>query len=102
MFYNAIAFILLFFATKIALQIAGGILHQVASLPGLAIVNRLSGAVMGAVQGIILIIIVVSVISVMPWQGLDQYLASSSVSQFFLNLVPIFTELLYNLWNTTI
>lgn len=101
MFYNAIAFFLIFIITKFILQIGGSILNQIANLPVLATVNRLSGALIGLLQAILIVVIIIHVISVMPWQEMQIYVEGSSISEYLMKLTPILTTELYNLWNTS-
>lgn len=101
MFYNALAFLLIFLAAKLVLSFGGAILHQVANLPGLKIVNRLSGAVVGLLQGVLIIIIIIHIITVMPWQDLKQFVEGSMISNYLLDLTPKLTEMLYSLWDTS-
>ncbi|MFT9488409.1 MAG: CvpA family protein [Tepidibacillus sp.] len=101
MFYNAIAFFLIFFGTKLILNIGGNILHQIASLPGIAIVNRLSGALLGLVQILFILIILVHILSVMPWAELKNVLEGSYFAKYTLQMTPAITEKLYHLWNTS-
>ena len=101
MFYNAITFILIFIIAKVLLSIASHVLHSVASLPLLATINRISGAFVGIIQAGLIVIILIHVISVMPWQELKQYIEASTISTYLMSLTPFFTELLYKLWNTS-
>ncbi len=102
MFYNAIAFLIIFIVTKLSLNIGSQILHQIASLPGLKTINRFTGALIGFIQGFILIIIIVHIISVMPWLNVQQYLQGSVIANFVMEITPIITEMLYQLWNTSV
>ncbi|OEF99336.1 hypothetical protein BHF71_01730 [Vulcanibacillus modesticaldus] len=99
MFYSSLAFVIIFIISKILLNIGGAILNQIANLPGLATINRLTGAFIGLIQSTILIIILIHVITVMPWQELQQYVESSYISSFLMDITPVITEKLYELWN---
>ena len=101
MFYNAIAFIILFIGIKLLLNFGGAILHQIANLPVLATINRFSGALIGFIQAVVLVIIIIHVITVMPWQQLQQYTQDSVISVYLMNLTPVITELLYEIWNSS-
>lgn len=102
MFYSALAFFIIFVFSKLILNLGGQILHQIASLPGLKTVNRFSGGLLGLLQAVILTVLIIHVISVMPWLELQQYVEGSTIAQFMLGLTPIITEVLYNLWNTSV
>ena len=99
LFYNAISFVLVFLGTKLLLNVGGAILHQIASLPGLAIVNRFSGAIVGFIQSILILIIVLNVVTVMPNTAINEFIHGSALSGYFLDLTPFLTEKLYHLWH---
>ncbi len=99
LFYNALSFVLVFLGTKLILNIGGAILHQIASLPGLAIVNRFSGGIIGFIQMVFILIILLNVISVMPNTSIHQYVYGSLFSTYLLEFTPYLTETLYHLWN---
>ncbi len=101
MYYNAIAFFLIFIGSKIVLTIGGHILHQIASLPGLATINRLFGAIVGLIQAGLIVIIVIHGITIMPWEELHRYIYTSTTATFLMHLTPSFTDMLYHLWNTS-
>ncbi|TCS83516.1 CvpA family protein [Tepidibacillus fermentans] len=101
MFYHAIAFFLIFMLTKFVLNLGGAILHQVASLPGLAIVNQTLGATLGFIQMLLILIILVNILSVMPSLELNRWIEGSLFSQYIYKWTPMITKELYNLWNTS-
>ena len=101
MFYNAIAFFIIFLLTKLFLQIGGAILHQVASLPGITIVNQTLGASVGFIQIALLLIILVNIVSVMPFSQLNQWTEGSLLVQYIYQMTPMVTDQLYDLWNTS-
>lgn len=101
MFYNALSFFIIFIAAKILLSVAGYFLDTIFNLPGLAIVNRFSGALVGIVQAALIVIILVHFISVMPWQNLHAYLYGSTIASYLLQFTPIITETLYQFWNSS-
>jgi len=101
MFYHAIAFFLLFMITKMLLNIGGGILHHVASLPGLAIVNQTLGAMIGFVQTFLILIILLNIVSVMPSPELTRWMAGSLFAHYFYDWTPMITKELYKIWSTS-
>lgn len=101
MFYNAIAFLIIFIGVKILLSIALVVLDSVANLPGLAIINRSSGALIGLIEATIIIIILVNFIKIMPWANLQSYLETSSIATRILELTPMITEKIFILWDST-
>jgi len=101
MFYNSIAFFIIFIMTKLLLQIGGAVLHQIASLPVLATINRFSGALLGFIQAFIMVLIILHIMSVMPTKGVQDTLNGSYTAKLMMNVSPIVTEALYELWNET-
>ncbi|MGD9677456.1 MAG: CvpA family protein [Vulcanibacillus sp.] len=101
MFYNAIAFILIFIGVKILLAIILVILEQVVRIPGLAIINRTSGALIGLVESLIIVILLVNFISIMPWASMQTYIDGSIISNSILEFTPNLTEKIFSLWDST-
>lgn len=99
MFYNAIAFIIIFIGIKLILFIVLNVLDQIAKLPVFAFVNRSLGVVLGLVEASIIIILLVNFLSIMPWDNLQTYLNESYIAIGILDLTPGITEKIYSLWN---
>jgi len=101
MYYNAIAFIFIFFVAKLLLIIGGHILDQIANLPGLASMNRFFGAIIGLVQAGLIVLLFLHVITVMPWQELHVYIYDSPTATSLMQITPVLTDMLYQLWNSS-
>lgn len=99
MFYNAISFVIIFIGVKILLYFVLIILDQIAKLPGLAMINRSLGVLIGLVEALIIAILLVNFISIMPWENMQSYLNGSSIAITILDLTPSITEKIYGLWN---
>jgi uncharacterized membrane protein required for colicin V production len=76
---------------NIALMLLGvltGILNAVASLPLVNIVNKLGGALLGVLQGVVIVWIIVTVIKILPlipfMSRLYELIASSRIAVMFL------------------
>lgn len=102
MFYNAIAFIIVFIVAKIILSILLVIIDQIAKLPGLAAVNRLTGAIIGFIQSAIILAVVLYFVSIMPFEQVQNAINQSSIASNFISMTPAIKTSLYELWNTTI
>lgn len=102
MFYNAIAFIIIFVGVKILLSIVLVVLDSVANLPGLAIINRSSGALIGLIEAAIIIILLVNFMKIMPWANLQTYLETSLIATSILEVTPMITEKIFILWDSTL
>lgn len=98
MFYSAIAFGLLFFGTKLLLNVAGHFFHGFASLPVLSFFNRWLGAALCLVEVLLLVIILVNIAALLPTDMVRQSLDQSRISQYILKQSPVLTEQLQELW----
>jgi uncharacterized membrane protein required for colicin V production len=101
LFYNAVAFALIFFGTKMGLSLVGNLLHIVASLPGLSILNRWGGLLLGFLEVAFILIIAVNVMAVLPWQEGNQLLAESLLGSYLVENVPVIAKKLQELWLQT-
>lgn len=80
----AIAFALLFGLTYAAVKLLGLILDSVAKLPGLSVLNRVSGLVLGGVVAVLVAALVVNLLHLVPNTALQHALRGSAVAQFFI------------------
>ncbi len=63
---NGISFLMILVLARVALFLAGKILHFVASLPVVGFFNRLSGMVFGLLEGLLIVCILLAVFYVVP------------------------------------
>ncbi len=99
-FYNAIAFAIIFFATKIILQIIASMLDFVAELPILHAVNRWLGAVLGFAEVYLLIFIVLYILALTPVSEIQAWINQSAVALFIVEHTPFLSEQVKSLWFT--
>lgn len=97
-FYRIIAFALIFFATKLVLQIIGSMLDFLKYLPILGSINRLLGAVLGLVECYFLLFIALYVLALLPLEGLQVRLDNSFITGLMLEHTPIISSLFQNWW----
>lgn len=91
---NAIGFIVLFGITS---QLIGLIFYSldkvfnaVAIIPGLKAINRLGGAILGAVEGVLVISVVLYIAYLFPFSAmLDNFITGSAWAHFFIGLSNI-------------
>ncbi|OCT10796.1 CvpA family protein [Paenibacillus pectinilyticus] len=95
---NAIAFALLFFGVKLALIIIGRALNILAKTPGLNAINRWSGACLGLAEALLIIVIAVNVMTIIPSDGSQKLLKSSSIAPYLINELPQVAGKLHDLW----
>ena len=97
-FYRVIAFAIIFFATKLVLQIIGSMLDFLKYLPILGSINRMLGAILGLIECYFLLFIVLYVLALLPLEGLQARLDSSIITGLMLEHTPIVSSLFQNWW----
>lgn len=80
--YNALAFALLFFGTRIVITVAGYFLQGVVSIPGLSLINRWLGVLLGIIEAALIIILGVMVLEVMPSERIILLLEESTIVEW--------------------
>ena len=91
MLQNAIGFIVLF---GLVSQLVGlvfysldKVFHVVAIIPGLKSINRIAGAALGLVEGVLVISVVLYIVYLFPFSNvLEEFIVGSSLAHFFINL----------------
>lgn len=101
-FYNAISFALIFFASKIILQIIASMLDFVAELPVLNLFNRIFGAVLGFVEIYLILFIILFILALTPVLSIQEWLNNSSVALSIIENTPYLSEKVEGLWFTQI
>ncbi|MEC5421992.1 CvpA family protein [Virgibacillus sp. C22-A2] len=97
-FYNAIAFVLIFIAVKIVLQIIASMLDFIASLPILNSINKILGAVLGFVEVYLLLFIALYILALTPIAGIQDWINDSSIALNILENTPYLSEKIRELW----
>lgn len=98
--YNIGAFVLLAFAAGLAVRLVGGFLEGVTKLPGLSIVNRITGAVIGGVKNGLILFLILAVASLLPitamHKTLDESLFASYATTYSSELLQWVKEMIEN------
>jgi uncharacterized membrane protein required for colicin V production len=93
--YNAIAFALLFFGSRMIITVVGYFLHGVVSLPGIRFFNRLGGVLLALVEAAVIVIIGLIVLEALPSERiaflLDHSLIAGWLRTYAANLL-LFSE----------
>ena len=97
-FYNAISFALIFFITKIVLQIIASMLDFVASIPIISWFNSIFGAVLGFVEVYLILFIVLFIIILVPFPTTQDWINDSSVALFIIENTPYLSKKVESLW----
>ena len=91
-YYRAIAFAMLFFVTKIVMQIIGSMLDFVAQLPLLKSVNRWAGGALGFVEVYLLVFVLLYVSALVPVSAIQQPLRDSFIASLIVKHTPILSS----------
>jgi membrane protein required for colicin V production len=87
---RAMAFLALFLAGRYGLALAGEFVKRALAVPGLAAVDRLAGAGLGLAIGTLVVILLVSFLTWLPWPGLSRVVQESELGQYFWSAAPVF------------
>ncbi len=97
-FYNAIAFILIFIAVKILLQIIASLFDFLASFPLLKSFNHILGALLGVVEFYVIILMILFVFAMLPLDGVQNAIQGSFMAEQMITHTLILSNVFENLW----
>lgn len=83
--HGAIAFLLLFFISFFLVKFIGRLLDMIANLPGLSIVNRITGAGIGLILAVCIAALVVNVMNLMPQESIRGLLQHSQIASLLIS-----------------
>lgn len=98
LFYFFLAFVLLFFGTKLVLRLLAHLLNLVALLPGLNMANRWLGVVMGLAEVLLIIFVSVHLLNLLPWEKGQALLADSSLAIWFIEQTSFIFAFIQGAW----
>lgn len=90
-YYNMIAFILLMFIARIAIQIVARALNIVTYLPVVNTLNRFLGAVLAFVERYVIVFFIILIMAFIP--GTEAYIDESSVATTILEKTPFLKDI---------
>lgn len=97
-YYNAIAFIAIFFAVKILWQILGSMLDFIAQFPILKQLNSWGGGVLGFLETYLIIFILLYLAALLPIQLIQEHLQNSFLAESMIKHTPFLSEKIKDLW----
>ncbi|SDN56759.1 CvpA family protein [Alkalicoccus daliensis] len=97
-YYNGIAFVLIFIVVKIIAQIIGSMFDFIANLPILHFFNNWLGAVLGFIEGLIILSILLHLAALIQVDLVQEILQTSSIAQWIYYYTPIVSEEIRDLW----
>jgi uncharacterized membrane protein required for colicin V production len=97
-FYRAVAFVIIFFAVKILLQIIGSMLDFIAHLPILKQLNVWAGGILGFLEVYLIVFILLYIGALVPMEVLQNPLDDSIMSNLIINHTPVLSEQIKSMW----
>ncbi|UAC47500.1 CvpA family protein [Bacillus aquiflavi] len=98
MYYRAIAFVLIFFAVKILLQMIGSMLDFVSSIPILRKLNIWAGGILGFIEVYFIIFIILYISALLPVESIQTPLNDSIIMKGIVEHTPFLSQQLRDLW----
>jgi uncharacterized membrane protein required for colicin V production len=97
-YYRAIAFAIIFFATKFLWQIIGSMLDFLANLPILKQINGWAGGLLGFVEVYLIVFIVLYIGALLPVEMVQSNLNDSFMAKMIVQHTPFFTGKIKDMW----
>lgn len=97
-FYRVLAFAVIFFTVKLAMQIIASIFDFLTYLPVLKSVNKLLGGVLGVVEFYFLLFIGLYVLVLLPIDFIQVKMSQSILAGLILEHTPLITKMFQNWW----
>lgn len=97
-YYNAIAFLIIFFAVKIIWQIIGSMLDFIAQFPILKTLNRWGGGVLGFLETYLIMFVLLYLAALLPVQFVQEQIQGSFLAESIITNTPYFSGKIKELW----
>jgi uncharacterized membrane protein required for colicin V production len=97
-FYRAISFAILFFGTKLVMQIIGSMLDFLAHFPILKQINGWAGGILGFVEVYLIVFIILYIGALIPVQLIQTYIQDSFIAMTIVQHTPLFSGTIRELW----
>lgn len=97
-YYNAIAFAILFFATKILMHIIGSMLDFLTDLPLLHTANRWLGGAFGFIEVYLIVFLFLCLAALIPVDYIQHAVSHSVLAQAMVQHTPVISEHIKELW----
>jgi len=97
-FYQLIAFALIFFVIKFALQLVASMFDFLKYLPVLGFFSKISGAVLGFIEFYIILFIVLYILALLPITPFQNLMQNSTLASYLLEHTPFLSEKVKEWW----
>lgn len=99
-YYNAIAFIAIFFGVKILWQLLGSMLDFIAQFPILKQLNRWGGGVLGFLETYLIIFVLLYLAALLPIATVQDHIQNSIIADVIIKYTPFLSDTIKDLWFT--
>ncbi|SFS72693.1 CvpA family protein [Marininema halotolerans] len=86
--YSTLAFILLFFITKMAVSMIASFLTQITRVPVLSQLNGVGGAALGLLKAFLITMVIVNLLHLAPWENGKKAVQDSALGKAILDVTP--------------
>ncbi|MFA9558675.1 CvpA family protein [Evansella sp. AB-rgal1] len=100
-YYNGIAFAILFIGSRIVLQILGSLFDFLAHLPIINAINRWLGGILGFIEGLLFIVILLHLGALLQIEIIQETIQNSSFAQMIFEYTPVISNQIKELWLDT-
>lgn len=97
-FYNAVAFVLILIIGWIVTRLVAAMLHQLTKVPVVKQVNAIGGAVLGFLCHWIGLFFILSVLSILPVDGIQSLFMGDSLATFIVKHTPLLSQYILDSW----
>ncbi|AZV44647.1 CvpA family protein [Peribacillus asahii] len=97
-YYNAIAFAIIFFITKIVWHMIGAMLDFIAHLPILKQLNRWGGGILGFMEVYLILFIILYIVALLPMDAVQEPLNGSFLAEAIVRDTPFLSNQVEKLW----
>lgn len=97
-YYRAIAFVLIFFAVKIALRIIGSMLDFIAQVPIIRTLNIWAGGALGFIEVYLFIFIILFIGALLPIESIQNALNDSILARTIVDHTPVLSKQIKSIW----
>lgn len=101
-FYNAVAFMLIIFVGWLLTRFVGSFLNSLTFFPIVRQANYLGGGMLGFVVSYTAVFLILSILAMIPMEGIQNALGQSGLAQMIVKNTPILSNQIYNWWIGTI
>ncbi len=89
---NLLGFMIVYFLTRLAFKMLGQVFNKIASVPVIGTVNAAGGALVGAVKGLLLVIIIIGILSFIPTDFIQDLIQSSFLTAVTFAYIPVMVD----------